>query len=42
MGNKILVNVYVTPEVYGRIEITRGETPRSTFLSKVIENAVIL
>lgn len=37
MGNKVIVNVYVTPEVYDRIEVTRGEIPRSTFLSKLIE-----
>jgi hypothetical protein len=40
MGKKVLVNVYVRPEVYDMIEATRGETPRSTYISKVIEKAL--
>ena len=41
IGKKVLVNVYLKPEVYQRIEGTRGETARSTYLSKVIEKALI-
>ncbi len=40
MGKKVLVNVYVQPDVYSRIEATRGETARSKFLSKIIEKAI--
>ncbi len=40
MCKKFLLNVYVKPEVYTMIEETRGETPRSTYLSKVIEKAL--
>ncbi len=42
MGKKVLVNVYLKPEVYSRIEVTRGEIARSTYLSKVIEKPIKL
>jgi hypothetical protein len=41
MGKKVCMNIYVKPEVFDRIEVTRGETPRSTFLSKIIEKTLI-
>jgi hypothetical protein len=40
MGKKVLVNVYVKREVYDRIEVTRGENSRSTYISKIIDEVL--
>lgn len=37
MGNKINLNVYVTPELFAAIEQRRGLVPRSTFLEAIIK-----
>lgn len=37
MGNKINLNVYVTPELFAAIEQERGLVPRSTFLEAIIK-----